>query len=499
MSYCIGIDLGTSSVKVLLVNKQGEVCEAASEDYPLIQEKSGYNEQNPEDWVKQTQQALRKLLQSSGVKGEEIEGISFSGQMHGLVLLDDEQKPIRPAILWNDTRTTEQCRQIEEKLGADVVHITRNQPLEGFTLPKILWVQQNEPERFQKAATFLLPKDYLRFRMTGELGMDLSDAAGTLLLDIGQGGWSERLCNAFDLNLEFCPPLLQSLDQVGKVNREFAEQCGLSVSTKVFAGGADNACGAVGAGILQEGSFLCSIGTSGVILGYESSKEVQYDGKLHFFHHAQPNAFYAMGVTLSAGYSLNWFKETFAPKLGFDELLSPVVNVPVGSGGLLYAPFLVGERTPYADANIRGSFIGMDARHSRSHFARAVLEGITFSLKETIHLMREAGKDVKKVISIGGGAKNKEWLQIQADVFDAEIDTIKAEQGPGMGAAMLAATGCGWFKDLSECSSEFVQLEYAASPQATNVSAYEELFRIYRQIYPNTMDMSRALSAFRSL
>jgi len=313
MKYVIGIDLGTSSVKSLLVNEQGVLCGMVSKAYPLIQKQAGYSEQEPEQWVIQTIAGLRELVEQSGVEMQQIAGISFSGQMHGLVLLDEQHKVLRPAILWNDTRTTKQCRQIEKKLGAQLVEITRNVALEGFTLPKILWVQENEPELFAKAALFLLPKDYLRYRLTGQLHMDLSDAAGTLLLNVPQKCWSNEICEVFGFHAGFCPPLVESTAYIGDLLPHIAEQTGLLPQTKVFAGGADNACGAVGAGVLSPGTALCSIGTSGVILSYEANKDTDFAGKVHFFNHAEPNAYYAMGVTLSAGYSLSWLKGIIAP------------------------------------------------------------------------------------------------------------------------------------------------------------------------------------------
>lgn len=497
MKYVIGVDLGTSSVKVLLVDQAGQVKAEASEDYPLIHLKAGYSEQDPEEWVTKTVQALKKLVASSGVSPENIEGISFSGQMHGLVLLDENKNVIRNAILWNDVRTTEQCRQITETLGERLLSVTRNPALEGFTLPKILWVKQHEPELYAKATVFLLPKDYLRYRLTGEIHMDYSDAAGTLLLEIGAKQWSKEICDKLGVDLSLCPPLVESHAHVGNLLPEIAEATGLSPQTKVFAGGADNACGAIGSGILKEGEGMSSIGTSGVILSYENSLAADYKGKVHFFNHGKENAYYSMGVTLAAGYSLNWFKQTFAADQSFEAMVAGAAEVKPGADGLLFTPYLVGERTPHADANIRASFIGMDGAHKKEHFVRAVMEGITFSLQESIEIFRQAGKTVDTIISIGGGAKSALWLQMQADIFNADVVQLENEQGPGMGAAMLAAYGCGWFSSLEECASVFIKRASTYSPIAENAKRYADLFQVYKSVYAQTKELNDRLVPFR--
>lgn len=498
MKYVIGVDLGTSAVKILLVNQQGDVVKTVSKSYPLFHEKTGYSEQNPEDWVKETASGLHELMEGFEGNAEDIEGISFSGQMHGLVLLDENNEVLRPAILWNDTRTTPQCRTIYDVVGQErLLQITKNPALEGFTLPKILWVKEHEPEIFGQVKSFVLPKDYLRYRMTGELQMEYSDAAGTLLLDITQKQWSDEICSLLDLDAGICPPLVDSHAEVGAVTAEFAAQSGLAQATRVFAGGADNACGAIGSGILEDGKTLCSIGTSGVVLSYEASDDKDFGGKVHYFNHSAPDAFYTMGVTLAAGYSLTWFKEVFAENESFDELLADISTVPVGSNGLLFTPYLVGERTPHADAAIRASFIGMDSSHQRKDFARAVLEGITFSLNESIEIFRASGKHIDTIVSIGGGAQNEEWLQMQADIFNAKIVRLKSEQGPGMGAAMLAAYGSGWFESLQACADVFLEEGKQFTPDPANVEQYEKLFAIYTEVYDQTKGLNEKLTAFR--
>lgn len=499
MKYVIGIDLGTSAVKILLMDQNGETIAQVSESYPLIQEKSGYSEQNPKEWEDKTIQALSCLLQQFDGNVEDIEGISLSGQMHGLVLLDDQNRLLRNAILWNDTRTTTQCKKILEIVGLKkLLEITKNTVLEGFTLPKILWVKENEPEIFEQVSVFLLPKDYLRFRLTGEIHSEYSDAAGTSLLNVTTKEWSQELCELLDVDIRICPPLVESTDFVGTITSEVAEKTGLSKKTKVFAGAADNACGALGSGILSEGKTMCSIGTSGVILSYEKDSSLDFEGKVHYFNHALQDAYYSMGVTLSAGYSLEWFKQNFSNKdESFKELLEGIDQIRPGSNGLLFTPYIVGERTPYSDADIRGSFIGIDSSHTKKEFARAVLEGITFSLNEIIQIFKQQEKDVRSIVSIGGGAKNKVWLQMQADIFNSPIETLASEQGPGVGAAMIAAIGLGWYSSIEEVAEHFLTIGDRYEPIAENVEAYAELYQIYRQIYTQTKQLNQSLKKFR--
>ncbi|MET3506194.1 xylulokinase [Halalkalibacter oceani] len=498
MNYVIGIDLGTSAVKLLLVNQQGAVAAEVSKAYPLIQQKAGYSEQEPDIWVKQTIAGLSELLDQFTGDRSQIVGLSFSGQMHGLVLLDEKQKPLRNAILWNDTRTTAECREIYETAGKErLLQVTKNPALEGFTLPKILWVKKHEPALFQKAKTFVLPKDYVRLKLSGQLHIDYSDAAGTLLLDIAKKEWSPELCRLFRLAPDFCPPLIGSHEEVGTVLPEVAERTGLSAQTRVFAGGADNACGAIGSGILEEGKTLASIGTSGVVLSYESSGDKDFQGVVHYFNHGAPDCFYTMGVTLAAGFSLSWFKEVFAKDESYSELLEGVDTVPPGANGLLFTPYLAGERTPHADSVIRGSFIGIDSSHERKDFVRAIVEGITFSLHESVQIFREQGKRIDTIVSIGGGAQNETWLQMQADIFEATIVKLSSEQGPGMGAAMLAAVGCGWFTSLRQCADAFLKVEKEFQPVQDNVAQYKELFRLYQAVYLNTKELNKSLVKFR--
>lgn len=491
MSYVLGIDLGTSGLKGILVNNTGEVIETASAEYPLISPTRGYSEQNPEEWYEASIKVMKKIIELVPEASSEIKGISFSGQMHSLVLLNKEGVALRNAILWNDVRTTEQCQTITEKLGSELIEVTKNKALEGFTLPKILWIQENEPEIWEKTEQFLLPKDYLRYKLTGAKNMDYSDAAGTLLLDISSKKWSESILDTFKIPHSLCPPLVNSTDQVGIIEGEIAKEVGFTTEIPVYAGGADNACGAIGAGIVKSNQAMASIGTSGVFLSYEEDGKKDYDGNLHFFNHGITDKYYSMGVTLAAGSSLNWFKEQFAPKKSFEDLLGNVGSISAGSNGLIFTPYISGERTPYTDSKIRGSFLGIDINHTRNHFSRAVLEGITFSLRDSQELMREhTGKTFNQIVSVGGGAKNKDWLQMQADIFDTPIVTLSTEQGPGMGAAMIAAVGTGWFKDFEECTDIFVNYQNTIFPIKENVEKYNEIYKIYQEVYPTIKELS---------
>ena len=498
MNYVIGIDLGTSAVKVLLMNELGNVVDEATRSYPLLQEQPSYCEQHPNDWITGTKEAIQEIVGRFTEDVSTIVGISYSGQMHGLVLLDENNNVVRPAILWNDTRTTEQCAQIIESVGKErLLQITKNNALEGFTLPKILWVKQHEPAIFKEVKTFLLPKDYVRYVMTGVLCMDYSDAAGTLLLDIEKNEWSQEIAYALAIDLAICPPLVSSTEEVGKITAEFAKSTGLTTETKVYAGGADNACGAIGAGIVVNGKTMVSIGTSGVLLSYEQSKSKDFAGKVHYFNHAVTDAYYTMGVTLAAGHSLSWFREKFATGDSYDELLAGIDEVAPGSNGLLFTPYIVGERTPYADATIRGSFIGIDASHTKLHFTKAVMEGITFSLRDSLEIFRSSGKEMTEIISSGGGAKNSDWLQMQADIFNTTIYKLKNEQGPSIGACIIAAVGANIYKNFEEAVAVCVHLAEKFEPIPANVAVYNELYKVYRQVYAQTKALNDQLGLFR--
>lgn len=480
--YVLGVDLGTSAVKVSCLNQCGKIIVQKSEAYPISITEEGYREQNPEDWVQATFKAITKIVQDTCKIGI-IEGLSFSGQMHSLVLLDDEHKVIRPAILWNDTRTGAEADYINQAFEEKIVKITGNKGVAGFTLPKLLWLKKHERNNLAKADVILMPKDYVRYRITGKIDMDLSDATGTLMLDIAKGTWSSEILNFFQIPAKICPHLVSSTDFIGNPLKEVCELTGLSPTVKVFAGAGDNAAAAIGAGILNSKTILCSIGTSGVILAEENAPHMPYEGTLQMENHVIRNHFYSMGVTLSAGDSLNWFQKALYPDLSYDQIISCAEKSTIGANNLLFAPYLSGERTPYSDPYVRGCFIGVSQTTSKEDFCRAVIEGITFSLRQVVEIYMDNNKRIDQIISIGGGAKSLFWQQMQANIFHKPIISLKNEQGPGIGAAMIAAMGCGWFKSWKACFRVFVSYGQTIYPSEQAEKIYDKFYQIYRKIY----------------
>lgn len=417
--------------------------------------------------------------------------------MHGLVVLDANKKVLRPAILWNDTRTTKQCNEIKRKIGDNFQKITGNIPLEGFTLPKLLWVKENEPNIWKKVQTFLLPKDYLRYQMTGKICTDFSDATGTVLLNIRNHCWSKTICDAFDIPMSICPKLSESMDYVGNITPDFSRLSGLPTSVKVYCGGGDNACGALGAAILNPNVLLSSIGTSGVVLKYEGEHLRDYHGQLQMECHTVPNTYYSMGVTLSAGHSLDWFKNNFLQNISYKSMMHKIANRPIGSNGLVFTPYLFGERAPYNNSFVRGSFIGVDGMQTKFDFARSIMEGIVFSFRDIISIYKRSQNSFDKIIAIGGGSKSSLWLQMQADIFNKPVVPLIGEQGPGFGACMLAAVGVGWFNSLEDCANACVSYGKPYIPIKENVIQYNSLYAIYKSVYKQTAGLSKRLIEFR--
>ncbi|MDI3472891.1 MAG: xylulokinase [Thermotogaceae bacterium] len=496
--YVIGIDLGTSGVKALLISENGDIVSRAFEEYPLYTPFPGWSEQKPEEWW----EAVKKVIKvvSASVRPEEIVAISFSGQMHGAVFLDKDGEVIRPAILWNDTRTFNERAWITQKAGGEsnLIQMVGNPPLEGFTLPKIIWLRNNEPENFSKLHKVLLPKDYIVYKLTGRMVSEVSDAAGTAIYDVKNRKWSEELAKILELDISIFPEVIESFDVAGKVSKKMADEIGLSPNTLVIPGGADNACGAVGNGIIKEGLFLGSVGTSGVVLSPTSQPKFDPEGRIHFFNHSVPNMWYNMGVILSAGFSLSWFKNNFAKLEGMVQEISgisayeiinaEVEKVPIGSEALIFLPYLNGERTPHKDAKVRGAFIGISARHTKAHFARAVMEGVTYALRDSLEIMKSLGILPVEVRITGGGAKSKVWQQIMADIFKVEVKTIQVDEGPAFGAAIIAAVGSKLFNSFDEAAEKFVKLGKTIEPIEKNSRIYDELYEIFRSLYPALKD-----------
>lgn len=486
MSFLLGLDIGTSGVKGLLIAADGEIRCTNMENYPLFTPHSGWAEQNPEDWWTATKKCIKGLIQKSKINAGDIKGISFSGQMHSSVFLDKDMEVIRPAILWSDTRTSKQCREIYERAGGlkDLIDFVSNPALEGFTAPKILWLKDNEPANFQKVKLVLLPKDYIRYQLTGEIHTEVSDGAGTLLMDVKEKDWSDLLLKRLGLSREILPPVVDSITVTGKVSINAAQETGLMAGIPVVAGGADNACGAIGSGIIKDGRVMASIGTSGVVVAQTAEPLADSGGKLHLFNHAVPDNWYMMGVMLSAGMSFSWLKEElFANGFDYNQLNIMASEVEPGSEGLIFLPYLYGERTPYADANARGVFFGISGKHQQRHFVRSVMEGVSFGLRDSLELVKNKDVKLRDVRVIGGGARSKVWQQILADIFGHDISLLNVEEGPAFGAAIIAGVGTGVYSSFSEIDQGIVRVTRTISPIEANVRYYNQLYKIYKDLY----------------
>jgi xylulokinase len=486
LEYTLGLDIGTSAVKALLMDQNGEIVAENSESYQLYTPNPGWAEQDPEDWWQASQKVIKDLIAENKINNLKIKAISFSGQMHSSVFLDENMEVIRPAILWSDTRTSAECEEIYERVGGvkELAKLVSNPALEGFTAPKILWLRNNEPENYKKVIKVLLPKDYIRYKLSGELGMDLSDAAGTLLCDVKAEDWSEEIMDKLELDPSIMPPVLRSIDVVGPVTSAAAEKTGLSTSTKVVAGGADNACGAVGSGIIKPGRVMASLGSSGVVVAQTDKPEADPEGRVHLFNHAVPGSYYMMGVMLAAGMSFKWMKEKlFNDEVGFEQLNKEAEAVEAGSEGLIFLPYLYGERTPHADADARGVFFGISGKHKRGHFIRSVMEGVSFGLRDSLELIKARGVEIEEVRLIGGGAKSELWQQITADIFAEPISILNVEQGPAFGAAIIAGVGVGVFSDFESIVEELVDVVKTVEPISENVEKYNKNYEIYQGLY----------------
>ncbi|MBS3766230.1 xylulokinase [Candidatus Bipolaricaulota bacterium] len=508
MKQMVGLDLGTSGIKALIIDFQGGVLASHKEEYPLIQPEQGWAEQDPHHWWQATIKALQEILANENIDSEEIEGLALSGQMHGSVFLDGEGEVIRNPILWNDTRTTKQCRKIEDKIGKErLLELVGNPALEGFTAPKVLWLRENEPENYEKLDTLLLPKDYIVYRLTGRQVTEKSDAAGTILYNVENGEWSKEVCESLGIDQNLLPEVMDSVDVVDSIKDEVAEEVGLPKDTPVVAGGADNACSAVGNGITEEGLFLASIGSSGVVLAHSDHMEVDFGGRVHSFNHSVPDKWYLMGVMLNAGLSYRWFRDTFSQlevqtgeltdRDPYELLNSEAAQVPPGSEGLIYLPYLNGERTPHKDANARGTFFGFSGNHNKRHFVRSVLEGVTFGLRDSLELIKGMGVEPKQIRVTGGGGKSELWRGIQADIFGQEVVTTAVDEGPAYGAALIAATGSGLFEDLEEAVEACVEVTSSQQPTPQSQRTYEDLYPIYRSLYSSLEDDYDKLAEFR--
>jgi xylulokinase len=503
MSNYLGIDIGTSGTKTLLMDQVGKVLAEANAEYPLHQPKPGWTEQSPQDWWDATVKTVRVVMSSAGLKPQDVKAIGLSGQMHGSVFLDKQNQVIRPALLWNDQRTGAECDEITQRAGGrkSLIKLVANPALTGFQAPKILWLRNHEPKNFAKLHKVLLPKDEIRRRLTGDYVTEVSDASGTLLLDVVKRKWSNKLLSKLDLDESLLPRVVESEDVTGTLTKEAAELLGLTAQCKVVGGAGDCAAGAIGTGVVRAGILSTSIGTSGVMFVY--SDEPQYDsaGRLHTFCHAVRGKWHMMGVNLTSGGSLQWWIENIvqglsgiAPEDVYKEATKEAAAVAAGSNGLLFLPYLNGERTPHADPSARGSFVGLNLTHTRGHMTRAVMEGVTFALRDSLAIIEGLGVPVKEIRASGGGSKNPMWRQMQADVFGKKISTLKVEQGAAYGVALLAAVGDGAYRNIVEACKATIEVASQTPVDKKAAKAYESLFPVYQRLYPCLRDEFKKLA-----
>jgi len=495
MNY-LGIDVGTGGTRALIMDEQGHVVASASAEHQhFASPRPGWAEQDPRDWWQACGAAVRKALQTSGVRAQDIGCVGFSGQMHGAVLLDAADEVVRPALIWCDQRSEAQCRELEESIGRDaLIRLTCNPPLTNFTLTKFLWVRETEPQAWARVAHVMLPKDYVRFRLTGERAIDMADASGTLLLDVANRKWSTEVLTKTGIDLKLLPGLFESPEVCGRVSPAGAEATGLRAGTPVVAGAGDQAAGAVGMGIARVGAVSATIGTSGVVFASTDRPAMDPQGRLHTFCHAIPGRWHVMGVTQAAGLSLRWYRDNFgaaspglAKKDGrdpYDVFAEEAAAAPAGSEGALWAPYLMGERTPHLDPNARGALVGLTASHTRAHVIRAILEGVAFSLKDSFTIFDEMKIPVTSIRLGGGGARSPLWRQIQADVYGREVEIVEAEEGAAYGAAILAGTGAGAWKSVEQACDAIVRVAKQIPPNQKDSATMQKVYRGYRQVYP---------------
>ena len=480
--YYIGLDLGTSALKLLLMSGQGEICKIISKEYPISFPKPGWSEQNPVDWWNAAVDGIRELVRDV-VDKNQIKGISFGGQMHGLVVLDKDDHVIRPAILWNDGRTAEECKYLNEVVGTEKLsQYTANIAFAGFTAPKILWMQKHEPENFRKIHKIMLPKDYLAYRLSGVFCTDVSDASGMLLFDVEHKCWSEEMLNICGIKRAQVAVIYESYEAVGTITPEAAGELGLPQNVKIIAGAGDNAAAAIGTGTVGDGRCNVSLGTSGTIFISSKNFGVDENNALHSFAHADGH-FHLMGCMLSAASCNKWWMEDIIGTKEYGKEQESVQNL--GENHVFFLPYLMGERSPHNDPDARGAFIGMSMDTKRSDMTLAVLEGVAFAMRDSLEVAKSLGIDIKRTTICGGGAKSLLWRKIMANVLNLEVDIIESEEGPGYGGAILAAVGCGEYDSVEEAAKKLVKVVDTVKPDSELVKKYEKRYKIFRQIYPN--------------
>jgi xylulokinase len=483
VTYYFGIDSSTTATKAILMDGDGAVLAVGRSDYEFDTPHPLWAEQSPDLWWDATKVAVAAALGMAGVAGSEIAAIGLTGQMHGLVLLDKSGDVLRPSILWNDQRTEAECDEILHRIGRQhLLDVTGNDALAGFTAPKILWVRNHEPDVFERAETMLLPKDYVRYRLTGEYAVDKAGGSGTLLFDLAERDWSSQIVDALGIPMSLLPPTYEGTEVTGFVTAEAAEATGLRPGIPVMAGGGDQAANGVGVGATKPGVAAVSLGTSGVVFAGTGSPVREPEGRLHAFCHAVPDMWHLMGVMLSAAGSYRWFRDTFAPHASYESLNLAAVDVGPGSSGLVFLPYLSGERTPHPDPSARGAFIGLTVRHQLGHLARSVMEGVAFGLRDSMQLI-QSEVHIEEVRVSGGGATSNVWLQILSDVFDRSVRVVDQPEAPALGAAMLAATGDGAFTSVAEAANAAITLGDTYEP-TDRADAYAEAYSVYRDLYP---------------
>ena len=509
MSHFLGIDVGTSGTKALVIDESGKILASAMETYPCYHPKPAWSEQDPNDWWRATAAAIQSVVKKAKLKPADVTAIGLSGQMHGSVFLDKRDRVIRRALLWNDQRTAAECAEIEQRAGGrrKLIKMVANPALTGFTAPKILWLRNKEPRNFEKLRKVLLPKDEIRRRLTGEYATEVSDASGTLLLDVARRRWSDALLAKLELDSALLPRCYESEQVTGQLTPAAAQELGLSTDCLVVGGAGDCAAGAVGNGIVSKGVVSTSIGTSGVMFAHSDTVEIDPEGRVHTFCHAVNGKWHVMGVTLAAGGSLQWFQNELCQTNGdgedarsagdYDILNREAESAPAGSAGLFFLPYLSGERTPHADPDARGCFIGLSLAHKRGHLLRSIMEGVTYSLRDCLEIIRGLGIPVREIRASGGGSKSPLWRQIQADVFGQKVCTINAEEGPAYGVALLAAVGAGAYANIREACAATISVVDSTAPQRAAVKAYDSAFPEYQQLYRSLREDFRRIAALQ--
>lgn len=509
MAYLLGVDLGTSGTKTVLFKDDGAQLASHTVSYPLKQLHNGWAEQNPDDWYNAAVTSIKEVLAQSRIDADEVAGLAIAGQMHGLVMLDEQGKVLRDAILWCDSRTAAECEEITQAVGARrLIEINANPALTGFTAPKILWVRKHESDIYKRCRTMLLPKDYVRYRLTGVLGQEISDASGTNLLDIRKREWSEEILKALDISPTLLPPIVESSAVAGRITAEAAQATGLKEGTVVAGGAGDNAAAALGTGVCREGQAMVTLGTSGVVFAHTVKPSLDPLGRVHTFCAAVPGAWTAMSCTLAAGQSLRWARDTLYPherddkqakQNVYDLMTSEAATIPPGADGLIYLPYLMGERSPVLDPFARGVFFGLSGVHQRAHLTRAVLEGITLSQKHNLKVLNEMGIVPESIVACGGGATSAVWRQMLADILKCRIITCRNQEGPALGAAILAGVAAGIFQSVEEaCAKLVLKGEAHAEPDTGRAAQYEDIYTLYRSLYPTLKDSFFKLEKLRS-